>query len=63
MALLLGIAYACSIGGLGTLIGSPPNALLAGFAAERYGIEVGFGAWMMLGYRWSWSACRSPGCC
>jgi len=49
VALLLGSAYACSIGGLGTLIGSPPNALLAGFASERYGIEVGFGAWMMLG--------------
>lgn len=49
IALMLGIAYACSIGGLGTLIGSPPNALLAAFMAERYGVEVGFGAWMLIG--------------
>lgn len=49
VALLLGLTYSCSIGGLGTLIGSPPNALLAGFVADRYSIEIGFGAWMMLG--------------
>jgi solute carrier family 13 (sodium-dependent dicarboxylate transporter), member 2/3/5 len=49
LALMLGIAYACSIGGLATLIGTPPNALLAGFLAETYGIEIGFGQWMLLG--------------
>ncbi|HEV2147675.1 MAG TPA: DASS family sodium-coupled anion symporter [Longimicrobiaceae bacterium] len=48
-ALMLGIAYACSIGGLGTLIGTPPNALLAGFMRETYGVEIGFGRWMLLG--------------
>ncbi len=48
-ALLLGVAYGASVGGLGTLIGTPPNALLAGFMAETYGIEIGFGEWMMLG--------------
>jgi sodium-dependent dicarboxylate transporter 2/3/5 len=48
-ALLLGIAYAASIGGLGTLIGSPPNALLAGFMAESYGVQIGFVEWMLLG--------------
>jgi sodium-dependent dicarboxylate transporter 2/3/5 len=48
-ALMLGIAYACSIGGLGTLIGTPPNALLAGFMREAYGVEIGFGRWMLLG--------------
>jgi len=47
-ALLLGIAYAASIGGLGTLIGTPPNALLAGYFAETYGVEVGFAKWMMM---------------
>lgn len=46
-ALLLGIAYAASIGGLGTLIGTPPNALLAAFMAERYGVVIGFGQWML----------------
>ncbi|CAN5877457.1 DASS family sodium-coupled anion symporter [soil metagenome] len=49
VALMLGIAYACSIGGLGTLIGTPPNALLAGFVREAYGIEIGFAQWMMVG--------------
>jgi sodium-dependent dicarboxylate transporter 2/3/5 len=49
LALLLGIAYAASIGGLGTLIGTPPNALLAGFMAETYGVRIGFAEWMLLG--------------
>lgn len=49
LTLMLGIAYAANIGGLGTLIGTPPNALLAGFLADTYGITIGFGAWMLLG--------------
>lgn len=49
VALLLGIAYAASIGGLGTLIGTPPNALLAGFMAESFGTPIGFGRWMLVG--------------
>ncbi len=49
VALLLGIAYAANIGGLGTLIGTPPNALLAGFMLESYGITIGFMQWMLLG--------------
>lgn len=49
VALLLGIAYAASIGGIGTLIGTPPNALLAGFLASEYDIQIGFGQWMLLG--------------
>jgi len=48
-ALLLGVVYAAAIGGLGTLIGTPPNALLAGFLAKTYGIEIGFLRWMMVG--------------
>ncbi|MEY4636676.1 MAG: hypothetical protein RJA55_2474 [Acidobacteriota bacterium] len=48
VSLLLGIAYAASIGGLGTLIGTPPNALLAGFMATTYGVEIGFLQWMVL---------------
>ncbi len=48
-ALMLGIAYACSIGGMGTLIGTPPNAFLAGFMLESYGVAIGFAEWMMLG--------------
>lgn len=48
-ALLLGLAYAANIGGLGTLIGTPPNALLAGFMSETYGREIGFAQWMLVG--------------
>jgi sodium-dependent dicarboxylate transporter 2/3/5 len=47
VALLLGVAFAATIGGLGTLIGSPPNALFAAFMLETYGIRIGFGAWML----------------
>lgn len=49
ISLLLGIAYAANIGGLATLIGTPPNALLAGFMEETYGITLGFARWMALG--------------
>lgn len=49
VALLLGLAYAANIGGMGTLIGTPPNALLAGFMSESLGVQIGFGEWMMLG--------------
>jgi solute carrier family 13 (sodium-dependent dicarboxylate transporter), member 2/3/5 len=49
VALLLGIAYAASIGGVATLIGTPPNALLAGFMADEYGIDLGFAQWMLVG--------------
>lgn len=48
-ALLLGVAYAASIGGVGTLIGTPPNALLAGFMLEVYDVRIGFARWMMIG--------------
>jgi len=47
--LLLAIAYSCSIGGLATLIGTPPNVVLAGFVRDSYGFEIGFGQWMLLG--------------
>ena len=45
----LSIAYGATVGGLGTIIGTPPNALLAGFLNETYGVEIGFGQWMGLG--------------
>lgn len=47
-ALLLGIAYGASIGGVGTLIGTPPNALLAGYFSQTYKIQIGFADWMMM---------------
>lgn len=48
-ALLLAIAYSASIGGIATLIGTPPNAILAGYLSSEQNIELGFAQWMMVG--------------
>ena len=48
-ALMLGIAYAASIGSLATLIGTPPNTLLRGYLSDTHGVEIGFGQWMLVG--------------
>ena len=48
-AMLLGLAYAATIGGLATLVGTPPNALLAAFLTENYDIKITFASWMMVG--------------
>ena len=48
-ALVLGIAYACSIGGIGTLIGTPPNLVLAAFLRSEYGIELSMAEWLTVG--------------
>ncbi|RST88335.1 DASS family sodium-coupled anion symporter [Aquibium carbonis] len=49
VALLLGVAYSASIGGVATLIGTPPNALLAGMLNQTYGYDIGFANWMIVG--------------
>lgn len=49
VALMLGIAYSGTIGGVGTLIGTPPNAFLASFLSSTYGIEIDFFTWMKFG--------------
>ena len=48
-ALVLAIAYAATIGGMGTLIGTPPNALFSGFMQNAYGITISFAHWMLIG--------------
>ncbi len=48
--LVLAIAWSASMGGLGTLLGSPPNAIIAGYASDELDIEIGFVNWMMLGF-------------
>ncbi len=47
--LMLGIAYAASIGGVATLIGTPPNTVLAGYLQKTYGYEITFARWLMVG--------------
>ena len=49
LVMLLCLAYACNIGGIGTLIGTPPNALMAGYMLDNYGVEIGFAQWMLVG--------------
>jgi sodium-dependent dicarboxylate transporter 2/3/5 len=48
-ALVLGIAYACSIGGIGTLVGTPPNLVLAAFVREHYAMDLGMVRWLGIG--------------
>ena len=47
--LLLGIAYAANIGGAATLIGTPPNVVLAGIVKDMLGIQISFGGFMLMG--------------
>ena len=49
ISLLLGIAYAASIGGMSTLVGTAPNIIFVGFMLETYGLEISFTDWMKLG--------------
>ncbi|MGA0316213.1 MAG: SLC13 family permease [Flavobacteriaceae bacterium] len=48
-ALMLGIAYSASIGGIATLIGTPPNLVLAGIIESTYGYEITFLEWFQFG--------------
>lgn len=49
-ALMLGIAYSASIGGVSTLIGTPPNLVLAGVVEETFGYEITFSEWFKFGF-------------
>lgn len=48
-ALMLSIAYSASIGGMATLIGTPPNLVFAGVVEEMYDIEISFLQWLKYG--------------
>lgn len=47
-ALLLGTAYAANIGGMATLVGTPPNIAMAGLLYEQQGVRIEFFEWMLL---------------
>ena len=48
-ALMLGIAYSASVGGVATIIGTPPNAVFAGIIKEMYDVDISFAQWMLYG--------------
>jgi sodium-dependent dicarboxylate transporter 2/3/5 len=67
--LLLGLAWACSIGGIGTPIGTPPNLLFMQVYADTTGEEIGFTRWMgwavpvvvtLVPLAWLWLTRRLP---
>ncbi|AIA73491.1 anion transporter [Halomonas campaniensis] len=49
-ALIFGVGYGGTIGGLGTLIGTPPNIILAAIVNELFGVEITFASWMMFAF-------------
>ncbi|MGO3667264.1 MAG: SLC13 family permease [Vreelandella alkaliphila] len=49
-ALIFGVGYGGTFGGLGTLIGTPPNIILAAIVNELFGVEITFASWMMFAF-------------
>lgn len=49
-ALMLAIAYSCSLGGMATLVGTPPNLVFASVVKDLYGIEITFYDWFIFGF-------------
>jgi sodium-dependent dicarboxylate transporter 2/3/5 len=47
--LLLALAYGCSIGGISTLMGTPPNGFMAGFVDEQLGFKMSYARWLWMG--------------
>lgn len=50
LTLMLGIAYAANIGGVATIIGTPPNSFLASFLSEKYNYEIDFTSWLIVAF-------------
>ncbi|MCH2196998.1 DASS family sodium-coupled anion symporter [Kordia sp.] len=49
LSIMLGIAYSANVGGIATLIGTPPNIVLAGFMESEYNYSISFVKWMLVG--------------
>jgi len=47
VCLLISIAYACTVGGVGTIIGTPPNVFLVSYLDEAFDIQISFFDWML----------------
>lgn len=53
LALMLGIAYSANVGGISTIIGTPPNTVLVGFLEQEYKMDISFLKWMLVGVPFS----------
>lgn len=49
LSIMLGIAFSANVGGIATIIGTPPNIVLAGFMESEYNYSISFAKWMMIG--------------
>ncbi len=49
VSLLLGIAWSANVGGISTLVGTPPNLVFAGFVSDQLKTEIGFSEWLIIG--------------
>jgi sodium-dependent dicarboxylate transporter 2/3/5 len=49
LGLMLSIGYTASIGGMATIIGTPPNTVFVGFVKQFYNYDIGFGRWLLIG--------------
>ncbi|MBX2945767.1 MAG: DASS family sodium-coupled anion symporter [Cyclobacteriaceae bacterium] len=50
IGLMLSIGYACSLGGMATIIGTPPNVVFVGLLNDFYGIKISFAQWLIVGF-------------
>lgn len=53
LGIMLAITYASSIGGMSTVIGTPPNVVAAGYLRETFDYEVSFAQWIMIAFPFS----------
>src|SRR3546814_10479911 len=51
--MMLAVAYGANMGGIATLIGTPPNTVMAGILENTFGYKVGFSNWMLMGVPFS----------
>lgn len=49
LGLMLTVGYAATLGGLATIIGTPPNVVFVGLLQDFYGEQISFGKWMLVG--------------
>ena len=53
LCLMLGIAFSANVGGVATIIGTPPNIVMTGFMEQEYDMQISFLKWMLMGIPFS----------